>query len=397
MSQIYNLTLPTTIETADGFQQQTNAVFILNPMGQQIRQRSIRLNGILELQNNTDLNDVRPLTVADKVSLSNAGMHGFIRQINTKMNGSIVETFVDYGKFKSLRNEATNYQIDQATTTTHMLSLVSYSNDADKSGLDVKNLQSQGMAFPAIPVDEDWTQLPFSIVLDICLNNSNAPLPYSKTGEIEINVFFQDVFKCGITSAVAGQNFTYRVKNLEMRYLTDPEVKNPATITMEVKSQAHIGTLVNQTSNIEFNLSAPADSVLAGFLKTGQDNSTNNFLFNYCGSTAISEVEALNYLQVKVNGQDDILQFLLQFQQVEIQYNYLLAHHPLIFGNESMSVARHGMSYTKLGQQEQGFGVGCNFVGGLPSGSRVSFLMNLASVPLVGYRAYFFSIGKLFL
>lgn len=395
MSQIYNLTLPTTIETQDGFQQQTNAVFILNPMGQQIRQRSIRLNGILEVQN-TEAGG-RPLSVNDKVSLSNAGVHGFIRQINTKLNGSIVETFVDYGKFKSLRNEATNYQIDQATTTTHMLSLASYSNDADKSGLDVKNVQALGMRFPAIPADTTWSQLPFSIVLDICLNNSNAPLPYSKTGEIEINVFFQDVFKCGITSAVAGENFDYRVKNLEMRYLTDPEVKNPATITMEVKSQAHIGTLVNQTSNIEFNLSSPADSILAGFLKSGQDNSTGNFLYNYCGSTAISDVEKINYLQVKVNGQDDILQFLLQFVQSEVAFNYLLAHHPLIFGTESMSVARHGLSYTKLGQNDQGYGVGCNFVGGLPSGSRVSFLMNLASVPLVSYRAYFFSIGKLFL
>jgi hypothetical protein len=395
MSQIYNLTLPTTIETADGFQPMNNAVFLLNPVGQQIRQRSVRLNGILQIQNITGA--PRALTAADKVSLSNGGCHSFIRQINVKMGGSIIETFVDYGKFKSLRNEATNYQLDNATTTTDMLSLVSFSNDADKSGLDVKNAQSLGMRFNAIPTDDTWTQLPFSIVLDCCVNNSNYPLPYSKTGEIEINVFFQDVFKSGITSQNVGQNFTYRVKNLEMRYLTDPDMKNPATITMEVKSQAHIGTLVNQTSNIEFNLSAPADSILAGFLKTGQDNSTGDFQYNYCGSTAISEVEKLNYLQVKVNGQDDILQFLLQFQQAEIQYNYLLSHHPLIFGNESMSVARHGMSYTKLGENEQGFGVGCNFVGGLESGTRVSFLMNLASVPLVSYRAFFFSIGKLFL
>ena len=394
MSQIYNLTLPTTIETADGFQPMNNAVFILNPVGQQIRQKSIRLNGILELQNNTAGEVARALTVADKVSLSNAGMHGFIRQVNVKMNGSIVETFVDYGKFKSLRNEATNYQLDNATTTTDMLSLVSYSNDADKSGLDVKNLQSQGMNFPAIPADTTWTQLPFSIVLDICVNNSNYPLPYSKTGEIEINVFFQDVFKSGITSQNVGQNFTYRVKQLEMRYLADPEVKNPATITMEVKSQVHMGTLVNQTSNIEFNLSAPANSVLAGFLKTGEDNSTNNFQYNYCGSTAIALNEALNYLQVKVNGSDDQLEFLLQFQTVEILYNYLLSHRA---GNESMSVSRHGLSYTKLGQNDQGMGVGCNFVGGLASGSRVSFLMNLASVPIVSYRAFFFTIGQLFI
>jgi len=399
MSQLYNLTLPTTIETADGFQQQTNAVFILNPVGQQIRAKSIRLNGILQLQNNTagvGLNP-RALTAADKVSLSNAGAHGFIRQINTKLNNSIVETFVDYGKFKSLRNEATNYQIDQATTTTHMLSLVSYSNDANKTGDDVKNLQSLGSKFNPIETDDTWTQLPFSIVLDICLNNSNYPLPSSKTGEIEINVFFQDVFKCGIVSENVGQNFNYRIKNLELRYLTDAEVPNPATITMEVKSQAHIGTLVNQTSNIEFNLSAPADSIVAGFLKSGQDSTTNNFQYNYCGSTSISDGEKLNYLQVKVNGVDDILQFILQQQQVEIQYNYLLAHHPLIFGMESMNVSRNGMSYTKLGENDQGYGVGTQFIGGLASGTRVSFLMQLASVPAVSYRTYFFTIGKLFL
>jgi hypothetical protein len=68
-----------------------------------------------------------------------------------------------------------------------------------------------------------------------------------------------------------------------------------------------------------------------------------------------------------------------------------------VFGNESMSVARNGMSYTKLGQNDQGFGVGCNFIGGLVSGTRVSFLMQLQQLPTTSYRAYFFSIGKLFL
>jgi hypothetical protein len=187
------------------------------------------------------------------------------------------------------------------------------------------------------------------------------------------------------------------VKQLEMRYLADPEVNNPATITMEVKSQVHMGTLVNQTSNIEFNLSAPADSILAGFLKTGEDNSTNNFQYNYCGSTALVNSEAINYLEVKVNGSDDQLEFLLQFRTVEVLYNYLLSHRALIFGTESMSVARHGLSYTKLGENDQGFGVGANFIGGLASGSRVSFLMNLASIPTVSYRAFFFTIGKLFI
>jgi hypothetical protein len=402
MTSCYNLSQATSIENpTTGFVANTQATFLINAVGQQIRPKSVRLNGVLELAR-TDGANPTPLSADDKVSLGCSGVHGFIRAINVRFGGVIVESISsDYGRFVALKNEATKYQIDQTTITSDMLSLCCYSNDADSSGVDVKNLQYLGSA-NQIVADPLWTQLPFSILLDACFNTSTVPLPNSRTGEIQIDIFFQDVTKSGLVSRTAGRSYNYQIKNLEMRYLTDPEVKvdgKGGAIILEQKTCAHIGTIQNLTNNIEFSVSNAVDTVICGFLATGHDNSGTVFTYDYTAGEAL--VEKLNYLEVKVNGADNILQHPLQYQASEIIYNYLLAWRPYIQTNDPLLVERHSLTYTKLGAGnntvQTGFGVGCNLFGGVQSGSRIGFNMQLQSVPTNSYRAYFFTIGKLIL
>jgi hypothetical protein len=408
MSSCYNLSQPTSIENpVTGWVANTQATFLLNAVGQSIRPKSIRLNGCLELAKlDNATKEATALTAADKVSLGNSGVHGFIRAINVRFNGVIVESISsDYGRFVALKNEATKYQLDQTTLTTDILSLCGYSNDADDSGESVKNLQYLGSSNQITnDTTATWSQLPFSILLDACFNSSNVALPNSRTGEIQIDIFFQDVTKSGLVSRLAGANtFDYQIKNLEMRYLTDPEVKvdgKGGAIVLEQKTCAHIGTIQNLSNNIEFSVSSAVDTVVCAFLNTTHTNSSNSLIFDYTASEAL--VEKLNYLEVKINGADNILQHPLQYQASEIIYNYLLAWRPYIQTNDPILVERHSLTYTKLANVngnnvQTGFGVGCNLFGGVPSGSRVGFNMQLQSVPAEAYSAYFFTIGKLIL
>ena len=407
MTSCYNLSQPTSIENpTTGWVANTQATFLINAVGQQIRPKSMRLNGVLEL---AQLVGGVPtaLTAADKVSLGNSGVHGFIRAINVRFNGVIVESISsDYGRFVALKNEATKYQIDQTTVTNDMLALCCYSNDANDTGNDVKNLQYLGSANQITNDTLDtWSQLPFSILLDACFNSSTVALPNSRTGEIQIDIFFQDVTKSGLVSRFAGNRYyDYQIKNLEMRYLSDPEVKmvgegKGGAIILEQKTCAHIGTIQNLSNNIEFSVSNAVDTVVCGFLATGHDNTSNSFGFDYTAGEAL--VEKLNYLEIKINGADSIIQHPLQYQASEVIYNYLLAWRPYIQTNDPLLVERHSLTYTKLGAGnntvQTGFGVGCNLFGGVQSGSRVGFNMQLQAVPANSYRAYFFTIGKLIL
>jgi len=410
MTSCYNLSQATSIENpTTGFVANTQATFLINAVGQQIRPKSIRLNGVLELAQLVE-GLPTPLTAADKVSLGNSGVHGFIRAINVRFNGVIVESISsDYGRFVALKNEATKYQIDQTTITSDMLALCCYANDANDDGVDVKNLQYLGSANQIVAdtnpnkAGEAWSQLPFSILLDACFNSSTVPLPNSRTGEIQIDIFFQDVTKSGLVSrAQADRSYDYQIKNLEMRYLSDPEVKvegKGGAIILEQKTCAHIGTIQNLSNNIEFSVSNAVDTVVCGFLATGHDNTSDSFGFDYTAGEAL--VEKLNYLEIKVNGADSIIQHPLQYQASEIIYNYLLAWRPYIQTNDPLLVERHSLTYTKLGAGnntvQTGFGVGCNLFGGVQSGSRIGFNMQLQSVPANSYRAYFFTIGKLIL
>ena len=104
---------------------------------------------------------------------------------------------------------------------------------------------------------------------------------------------------------------------------------------------------------------------------------------------------------IGVVGQDKYLKYPLRFQTSEILYNYLLAWKPVIHGYEDSTVSKHGLSYGKLGNGEPqqtiptGFGVGCNFHGGIEAGNKVCFNISLKQAPEFPYRCFFYTIGKL--
>jgi hypothetical protein len=402
-NMLYQIVLPTSVEPSSGFVANDRVVFEINHEAQQMRPKTFRLNGVLNLSKIDASGNNNPITPADKLMLNpNAGINGFIRQIQTSFGSSTVETLNEYGRFVALKNETKYYQIDNCTSSNSMLELMTFSNNADVQGDDLKVNLTPGMKFP---IDESTTfsELPFSLDLDICLNGSEEPLPYSRTGQITVAIIFQDNNKCGMkqpnNDIVTTVQYVYAIKNLECRFIADPEQEHKGGIILETKCNAHIPTILNKISALEFSPSNEFDSVVCSFLKQGHDSTSNSFLYDYLASEAITE--QIEYLEVKLNGQDKYLKYPLRFQTSEILYNYLLAWKPIIHGYEDSTVTKHGLSYGKLGNGSPqqtiptGFGVGCNFHGGIEAGNKVCFNISLKTAPATPYRCFFYTIGKL--
>ena len=377
----YNVVVPTSQEPAMGFSPNDRVVWVLSHPNKSIRQKTVRMNGVLQLTNNGV--PFNPSTTP--VSLNpNAGISGFIKTLGVKLGGRPVENLVEFGRMVALKNEAKYSQIEHGAAIDGMMELMGFSNDAYDGGNDSKVFQP--MAFP---IDASASELPFSVDLDFCLNNTTGDLPYSKTGDIEISIILQDVTKCGMLSlSPTTASFSYNLKYLEFRYMTVPEVKSSEPLLMEIKNNSAIPTVYqSRFSALEFAPSNSFHSVFAGFHDAAPlQQSTLALNKDYLRSEALPQID---YLEVKMNGMNgQLIQFPLRLQTAEILYNYLRAL--------NVEVKQHGLTYTKLGNTEPtGFGLGVAFGQEIPAGTRLSFNMNFQSLPETSYNAYFFTVGTI--
>lgn len=401
----YQLVLPTSVEPLlsvygasykTGWIENSRPTFKLSHQGKSIRKKTVRLNGLCQLviYVSSEENPAwRAVELTDKVYLdTNAGVNGMIYTATTKMRKAIVESIVDYNKFVSAKNEAKYFQIDHATSTDSMLELMTFSNDARVDD-QIKYNACSGLL---IPIDANTTEKPFSVDLDICLNGSEEDIPYSKTGDIEIELILASVANSGlIYKGVADTDnvqLGYIWKNLEIRYLADEEKPSQGAIVLETKSSSHIPTIQNMVAAIEFAPSHAFDSIVCCLKKSGNaDNFDNSYLKN------VSVTEMIDFMEIKVNGQDDVVQFPLRFQTIELLYNYLLAWNPYIHEFDDTRVHRHGLSYSKLSNNQCGYGLGTSFFGGHEAGTHVSFTLTLKETPATPYQAFMFSLGRLVL
>jgi hypothetical protein len=396
-NQLYNVNVPTSVEPSTGFLANDRIVFKMNFPNRQLRPGSVRLNGCLALSKNDEA-----IVPGDLVTLNpNAGISAFISQVIVKMNGAIVETINEFGRYVALKNEAKYYQLDNACSTDSMLELMTYSNDAVLFS-DFKNQIPSGSLLQVNVSDDaaEASQLPFSCDLDICLNHCLQAIPYSRCGECEINFILQANDKCGM---VQGSNdpdvvLSYAIRNLELRFLTDPEVPVQGAIILGITDLVHTPTVLNKINALEYTASKAFDAVVCSFVRTSHISGNNNFIYDYLASEAI--VEQIEALDVKVNNVDSVVKFMMRLQTTEILYNYLLAWQPYINAYDEIEVKRHGLTYNKLSTAEgnataTGFGVGMNFHGGVDSGNSVTFNVNLFNAPSSPYNVYIFSLGKL--
>jgi hypothetical protein len=387
----YNLVLPQSVEPVSGWTPNSRIVFELDHQGHQIRAGTVRFNGVLQL-----FKGAVPIVKTDLVSFNpNAGINGMILQVSTKFGASSVETINQYGRYCAMENEAKYYQMEHGTQTNAMLELMAFSNNGDVGTADTKCRIAGGLLFPINSGNP--SELPFSLDLNCCVNKSEVSLPYSRTGKITIELLLQSANECGIISGInpAVETFTYKLRNLEMRYMTDLEEKVDGAIILQSVHLSHTPSIINKLNSLSFSPPSSFDSVVCSLINITHSGTANN---NFKNDTLASEalIEKIQYLEFKVNGQDDTLTFPLQKQTSEILYNALLAWQPYLRAYDTTSIQQHGLSYNKLNQNvKTGYMLGCRFHGGVDAGSKISMNISLESAPANPYTVYIYTIGRL--
>jgi hypothetical protein len=387
----YNLVLPQSVEPAGCWTPNSLIVFEMDHQGHQIRAGTVRFNGVLQLfKGNT------PIVRTDFVSLNpNAGINGMILQTSVRFGASSVETINQYGRFCAMENEAKYYQMEHGTQTNAMLELMAYSNNGDVSLADTKCRIASGLLFPINGGNP--SEIPFSVDLNCCVNKSEVSLPYSRTGKITIELLLQSANDCGIISNInpSVETFTYKLRNLEMRYMTDLEEKAEGAIILQCVHLSHTPSIINKLNSLSFSPPSSFDSVVCSLINITHSGTANNsFTHDTLASEAL--IEQIQYLEFKVNGQDDTLTFPLQKQTSEILYNALLAFNPMMRAYDTTSIQQHGLTYNKLNQTvKTGYMLGCRFHGGVDAGSKVAMNIALASPPANPYTVYIYTIGRL--
>lgn len=312
-----------------------------------------------------------------------AGTSGCLYSVQVNLNGVVYESVLEYGRLTALLNQARYTGYTMATSSDSVLELMNYPTDSFQSIEDPKSKSLNGMLFPQ---DANQSEMPFSIDLDLCINK--AAIPNSKCQQIEFSFKLQDANKIGLVSPTATQ-FRYFLKNVEIRYMTEPEMPSKGPIVMPIHNHSFLGSIINKVNSLTHSPSTNFHTMFMSFLKNSHINpGLNDFTKDYLASEALSEKAQM--VEVKLAGSSDTIKYPLRYQTSEILYQFLLA------AKEGMWKPTHDVSYAALAQTTKtGYGIGSILSELNRANTPISFNIQLASVPSETYSAFVFTVGEI--
>ena len=379
MNNEYTLLLPLAAEPQGGFTAGSQIDFLMNHPGKLLESGTFRLTG-----RSSVLNGGNPLDADSTLRLnSNAGAHSFLNHLIIMFNENNVEMNTEYARYVAANNESRKSCLELGTLSSEITELTGCDQDGSGDNLSKTYLQGQQGG-------QNDGSMPFSILLNCCLNKSNGDIPLSKTGPVRVRMILKqpsDVF-CG-DDTINVADVTYSLSNLCLRYVLkdDPGLKQP--VMMERVQYAGQQTL--QSTYNTFNTICPSsfNSCILLFKDSTHNNSTT---FNYDSILNENFADASgsvisNYVEWTLMGMDTPLTFPLRTQEEQIQ-NYILAH--------NKSLTKHGLNYAKLNNPgiPSGWGLGCYFGNDIPSmpvQCTINFNNNLANY----YNVYVFYKGSI--
>lgn len=381
MNNQYVLLLPLAAEPAGGFTPGTQIDFLMSHSDlKRLAKGTLRLTGRLNVTyNGVELPDDTTLRLN-----SNAGAHSVLNHLIIMFKENNVEMNTEYARYVQSYNEASKSCLELGVLSNEVTELTGCSQDGTTN---ISNLYLQGEVTSAL------NTMPFSILLNCCLNKSDKDIPFSRTGPIRVRMILKqpsDVF-CG-DSNIDVANINYTLSNLCLRYVVVDDMGDKEPVRMERIQYAGQQSLLSTYNT--FNTICPSSfhSTLLLFKQEGHNNSTT-FTYdsilneNFVGLDGDdNEVPVIsNYVEWTLMGMDTPLTFPLRTQEEQIQ-NYILAH------NKSLN--KHGLNYAKLNNPSVpcGWGLGCYFgaeVPGMPVQCTINFNENLAA----NYNVYVFYKG----
>ena len=281
--------------------------FTLNYPGFSLLPNSLRISGKLEVLTN-DANDnlTRPDFDLKTILFDhNAGIHGCIDSIVTSVNDSVIENIQSYNRLVKVQNQLTNTDLMMASASRHVCEMVTHADTDSKAY--VSNLVSNENAFSMKP--------------RICLNNTGVAIPYSKSGEIKLQIRLANANNF-LFGADVDNTTTFRLKDVRCDYRLVPTTgKTGGAIQMTVH---HLVKQSIQSNNVNLNINVPlpTTAVNATFIRTGHLNvNANNHL-------ATEILPGINRVEFSFNDQtNQMIHYPLE-TNLEILYNWLRSFAP---------------------------------------------------------------------
>lgn len=374
----YELLLPTAAQPQGGYIPSSQIDFVMNHPGRSLKEGSLRLTGLLSVTNAGD-----PIAVLEAALNSNAGAHSLLNHLMVMFNGSMVESIVEYPRFVSSETEILHSCIELGALSDQICELKTVSQTGQKTYLSTLPIVGQAAGDQA-------GKIPFSILLRCCLNNSSAPVSFSKTGQVHLRFTLQQPSDVFWAPSLNVADLTYTISEMALRYETHDDVPMKEKTILERVSYAGQQTIVSSYNTFSTTCPTSFDSAILLFRNSTHVNTTQcqwdpvlNENFYQAGASIIP-----NYLEYSLSGQDTPLSFALRSQE-EFLSNYIMAH--------AGDSRKHGLNLAKLNNKQPcGFGLGVHFGEDKPS-QPLQVTLNFDEAPVDRYNVYVFYKGKMLL
>jgi hypothetical protein len=338
------------ISSKDNYVANDMVDFLLTFDNREIVQNSIRITGLLKVNNTGSFLTGQLSSATDVQFDSTVGIAGAFQGITCSCdNLGIVENQIEHPRYVKAKAVA---------TTTPQLLLTDCQNTTELKNSN--NVFSRcilgGNGQPA----NDGNKIPFSMKPDIAFNKSSNNIPFSKTGscKISLRLATDAQFLYGANAAA----ITYKLYDLRVEYMTQPQsgVKDLVFETIHVIKN----TAESNNTSIATRVPATVQSVSMVF---HIDSQLNNAIYNHLRLDTPPDVQSIEF-----NFNDSTTQYYTYSlkTQEEILYNYQMS-----WGVPPMS--KGGISLPRLDALDS-YGVGM-YLGGYIDMSKSKFGVNIKS------------------
>tara|TARA_R110002153_G_scaffold43023_2_gene121973 strand:+ start:3344 stop:4492 length:1149 start_codon:yes stop_codon:yes gene_type:complete len=253
---IYHSVAPENV--LESYTEFSNVDFVLTFDGRAIELNTIRVTADCVVEATNELKDKTANT--NIFYNASTGGNGVVENITTTINGRVVESYNDVGRFCSMKNQSevgSNERLKGSMSAKGITINDRFTNSLIRGSPSGK---ITGNSYPANTHIEPFN---FTITPECCLNNAYSPdgsaplLSSSKSGKIQLSLRLARNTAFLYGSDVGANNGRYKLQNIKCSYVSRPDVKDKEvmmrskiSIKQSVQSDsASIGAVVPNVCN----------------------------------------------------------------------------------------------------------------------------------------------------
>ena len=200
---------------------------------------------------------------ADKLDIrydGRAGAHGLIENVTTTMNGQVVESLGDYGRYCKMSTIAMSSPDDTSCNSSQVCEMKAGRDSITNNILKGETVETDPTMSDAIPVRKNPD---FSIKPRICLNGGQGALPSRRASNLQVSFNlarnFGVLYGLDMASVVS-----YNLKNLRLTFVSVPDDGSNTPIPCRAKINVK-QSIQSSQANVNVRVNAPCDAVSISF------------------------------------------------------------------------------------------------------------------------------------